>query len=372
VETNEQKTVVSITYKTFDEFFKKAVLGEQFKHGFIFRGESTKGRKLLPSALREENYDKVFLNLDPDVRKLATAEYQKQIKKVKTKMLSLKLPFMEESLKSELYQAGAELEWLKVFYRIANNCGLKIPYVEEFSENYLRAYGENINGFLSVHGDGEVSWLPKELGQLAALAQHYGVPTRLIDWSQDIFVALYFAVRGAIKKGLDDRNANWENDSIVIWALYSHEVQGLREYKDEIPLVLVVPPYSDNPNLRAQKGVLSYWERKVTSVSWDTDTRIFSIQYTDRTPLDELLVNYTNENNNTKKTLLYKFEIPVTQCILAYNTLKKLGYTAPRLFPGYEGIEREIREDLMAVEVGLKRKLVGRRRSIRINSIDMP
>lgn len=39
--------------------------------------------------------------------------------------------------------------------------------------------------------------------QLMSLAQHYGAPTRLLDWSQSLLVALYFAVNGQTRKGTD-------------------------------------------------------------------------------------------------------------------------------------------------------------------------
>lgn len=37
-----------------------------------------------------------------------------------------------------------------------------------------------------------------------AVAQHYGLPTRLLDWSQNLDVATYFAVRGAGEGDLSD------------------------------------------------------------------------------------------------------------------------------------------------------------------------
>ena len=52
----------------------------------------------------------------------------------------------------------------------------------------------------------ELSWL--------ALMQHYGIPTRLLDFTLSPFVALYFAVRNAEKK----------NKSARIWAMDSTQI----------------------------------------------------------------------------------------------------------------------------------------------------
>ena len=43
------------------------------------------------------------------------------------------------------------------------------------------------------------TWLPEDLYELAGLAQHYGVPTRLLDWSQDIFVSFTNVAQNKIR-----------------------------------------------------------------------------------------------------------------------------------------------------------------------------
>jgi len=42
--------------------------------------------------------------------------------------------------------------------------------------------------------------------------QHYGVPTRLLDWSENAFYALYFALSGAAERGFTTDAAVWVMD----------------------------------------------------------------------------------------------------------------------------------------------------------------
>ena len=57
--------------------------------------------------------------------------------------------------------------------------------------------------------------IPEDLWELAALAQHYGIPTRLLDWTHDLHTALYFAVESYMK----NKYIPEETKSIVLWAL---------------------------------------------------------------------------------------------------------------------------------------------------------
>jgi hypothetical protein len=45
--------------------------------------------------------------------------------------------------------------------------------------------------------DGTAMWPPDQLLSLLALAQHHGLPTRLMDWSVNAYIAAYFAASKA-------------------------------------------------------------------------------------------------------------------------------------------------------------------------------
>lgn len=47
-------------------------------------------------------------------------------------------------------------------------------------------------------------WWPNEkFREVISLAQHYGLPTRFLDWSYDYKSALYFALKDIVEKPLD-------------------------------------------------------------------------------------------------------------------------------------------------------------------------
>ncbi|WP_371920575.1 FRG domain-containing protein, partial [Pseudomonas sp. URIL14HWK12:I2] len=79
--------------------------------------------------------------------------------------------------KSSGNQIGFELEILRKFLDGCDKSGLPVP-----------GYSEQIKRKLSEHPflfpESFLPWPPEQLFEIMAVAQHYDVPTRLLDWTE--------------------------------------------------------------------------------------------------------------------------------------------------------------------------------------------
>ena len=154
----------------------------------------------------------------------------------------------DSELRRVVAQARAEFHAVHEFVKAADAAGLRIT---EAGGRLLEEEPSHVFG----GSDWEYSWPQEELLEIIALAQHYGVPTRLLDFTEDPLVAAYFAASSAWdeqRQGLVEGHANY----LAVWVIDLRFVRAINRIVHRYPerIAEVRVPRFNNPYLRAQFG----------------------------------------------------------------------------------------------------------------------
>lgn len=186
-----------------------------------------------------------------------------------------------------------------------------------------------------------------KLRGMFALAQHYGVPTRLLDWSRQPLYAAYFAAITATQCPEKDG----KQTRLAVWVLNWRFTRRQAARWNPGPILVTVPTVS-NPNLHAQQAAFTL----VRSTAHWTDTlRALDCggsqqQYCPIPPLDWLFQQHTCAEINTegsdipKWPMLFKVTLPRSQACRLLYLLDAADVHAAALFPGHAGVVRRMRE----------------------------
>lgn len=153
--------------------------------------------------------------------------------------------------------------------------------------------------------------LPPALLDVLALAQHHGLPTRLLDWTSNPAVALFFAV-----------TTNCDQDG-VLWALrppairYS-TINGYRQLQEMEDPTVYRPPHV-TARIAAQEGCFT-----IHKIPTGTESFI---------PLEQRI-----PANRELPPILKKYEIPASAKAELRYTLDSIGINPYRLFPDLDGL----------------------------------
>lgn len=147
--------------------------------------------------------------------------------------------------------------------------------------------------------------------RVLAMAQHHGLPTRLLDWSFSPYVAAYFAFSWFLFE------KDEEAGHVAIWVLNRHDVE---TKAPEGQLQIISVQDHENSRLGNQFGVFTYLKTN-----------------------EEALETYLTSPAVNLGSALVKTVIPRRECRTALQDLILMGIHHGTIFPGKEGIAHTIR-----------------------------
>lgn len=244
----------------------------------------------------------------------------------------------------------AELELISTFYRHAEHAGLLLPPV---SQEVHRELLFRKPGALSAavwqsnlvdpnpRNQRRLEWPVTELLPVMALAQHYGLPTRLLDWSWSPFVAAYFAASGHIAS--PETVNSKAGKYISVWATVSDQlgtpISDERTH-GQVPgdkakkLFMIQTPSAQNPNLKLQRGVFTLFIDEVASQRTAGSDNV-----------SPTVLSPQNEWCPQDKPQFFKLLLPVEKAPELVRRLVSLGYNRNRLIDGFQGAAESVLEE---------------------------
>ncbi|MEK0157891.1 FRG domain-containing protein [Pseudoalteromonas piscicida] len=221
------------------------------------------------------------------------------------------------------FRGQARSTWnLLPFYMRQNNMPSESTFLKKFKQSAAMLINTNT--------------IPKSDFDWLFLMQHYGVPTRLLDWSESPLVALYFAVESL---------ATHEGEDAALWVLFPTELNMLSRIRNKNEHDYI-PSFEDveltNYSIDSLKSTPNTELLPVATIATRNNARIqaqhgvFTIHHLDNVAIDDI----------EPFEHVIKITIPNDSKEIIKKQLELLGYTKFQLFPELASIGDIIKESI--------------------------
>lgn len=219
---------------------------------------------------------------------------------------------------------------------------------EEKPEGELRGLEENLNRkfrdraiplHFSTLDDGSLDERMPSWRRLFTM-QHYGAPTRLLDWSENALTALCFAV---LKQGTPS------TEGADVWILDPHGWNARGNDNHSSPMSIddhEVSAYSPLPSTSAHIQV--NWPIAVNGIH--NNPRISRQQgtfviFAPGKP-DSMEQHYVRKSSNGASECLHRIRIPQEAILTISNALESLGFNNFSLYPDLHGLALDLKQSI--------------------------
>ena len=184
---------------------------------------------------------------------------------------------------------------------------------------------------------GTEEWPSRETMETVAIAQHHGVPTRLLDFTRHPLVAAFFAAKGAYYADPND-----PAEEFAVWALNLPFLNflnkhGLPEFPGSLNFLTVEVPHLDNEFLHAPRGLFlldaglcGEWHGKAPEQLTDIKERLFRL-------LPRAICNWRRENPHVIDVMV-KITLERTKSEEVLRCLDRGGINRAVLMPSYRNV----------------------------------
>lgn len=321
-----------IQLQSLDELGKELDRFHSNTDSWYFRGQANSSWELLPSVWR--NNPPLFKLFCEKIKKNSTVELQNAIQD--------QIKHMPHCAKIDLnnavrwvIQTKYENFLLSKFYYEANRAGLNVDavtlnrctiYNQDFWLNNQKLKGTSPTfQFYEAYCTGIHHRVYSPIVFDSALPQHYGLPTRHLDWTKNPRIAAFFAAHSYQKMPASVKENIHE---IAIYAI--------REKPGQVGPVMLKKHHLNhmNPFLHAQAGLFSY-----------THGDCYFLDHNKWPSIDKLYTIHGDKFFEIKKYILdVKFIDELTE------RLYKAGISASTLMPSYSHVASQVINDFLFLQ----------------------